>query len=174
MTTGIRPSIPVTGSAGARAPPPEYALRIPVLRKSSVGVAERVRHRALRLRQRHDVYVIGHQTVGKDAQAVRRRVLGQQFQVGATRRVRREDILPGVPTLRDVMWKARGDDSRFPRHISIVRIRRSRSQKSLGRSRPSPVSQMSENASTNRRSPPANIFNTTAYAWSISDSPSRT
>lgn len=66
--------------------------------------------------------MIGHEAVGQYPQAVASGVFREKVQVSAPQAIRREDVLPGIAALGDVMRNADGYNPTFARHVELVRF----------------------------------------------------
>jgi hypothetical protein len=120
-----QPQVPPVEGTGVEAPLPQVAATfvdaVDVLAVAKVGPPDRLGQRLLRVRDRHQVHVVGHQAVAQDLQAALARLLRQQSQVDVAVLIHEEHILTVVPALRDVVGAPDRNGFGEPWHEAILR-----------------------------------------------------
>jgi hypothetical protein len=72
--------------------------------------------------------MIRHQTPRQHPQAVQTSMFGKQFEVSAAKRVSKENVLPPIPSLCDVVRYTNGDDPGLAGHTNGGALKREHSQ----------------------------------------------
>jgi hypothetical protein len=84
---------------------------VDILRVPKAGPADGLGERLLRVWDRHQMDMVGHQAVSQDLQAVLLGLLLQQLQIHLPVLVREEHVLAVIPALCDMMGTAHGNGS---------------------------------------------------------------
>lgn len=113
--TGVRTKLPYMPA------PPVFAVELGRIR--SVTATQRPRDGMLVLRDADDVDVVGHQTIGRNAQSVTSGIVIEQLSVEHVVGVIQEDIETADASLGNMMRKTRADNPSHSRHDNFCGVR---------------------------------------------------
>jgi hypothetical protein len=101
--------------------PPSFA-KIDKTRIAAVSFTYRPSETILGFRNRHQMHMVGHQTVSPDLDGTAGTPLSYQIQIGPIIIVAEKGLLAAVAPLRHMMGPSGGHDSCYSRHNWIVAL----------------------------------------------------